>query len=191
MHLLVSFRPLIRGLSISSWRMESMNNHNRFPSPHPGIINFFLHASTCCTLLKSFRPLIRGLSISSKNKKTNKGLTYLVSVPSSGDYQFLRYESRRIFQVYLVSVPSSGDYQFLHGWSIPVDHYKWVSVPSSGDYQFLLKNRCQKSWIIWVSVPSSGDYQFLRLLLLSDCLALGSFRPLIRGLSISSWQLLL
>ena len=37
----------------------------KFPSPHPGIINFFLRLSTSLNPLLSFRPLIRGLSISS------------------------------------------------------------------------------------------------------------------------------
>ena len=39
---LYSFRPLIRGLSISSKQRLVMNfNTVPFPSPHPGIINFF------------------------------------------------------------------------------------------------------------------------------------------------------
>ena len=37
-----------------------------------------------------------------------------------------------------VSVPSSGDYQFLLICSPDDDEVKSVSVPSSGDYQFLL-----------------------------------------------------
>ena len=60
----------------------------KFPSPHPGIINFFSITSSGTTVQKSFRPLIRGLSISSD---LNWALTHWgkVSVPSSGDYQFL------------------------------------------------------------------------------------------------------
>ena len=39
-----------------------------FPSPHPGIINFFQWAQEFPDWWNSFRPLIRGLSISSKCK---------------------------------------------------------------------------------------------------------------------------
>ena len=39
-----SFRPLIRGLSISSRNSGSSTAlRNSFPSPHPGIINFFVY----------------------------------------------------------------------------------------------------------------------------------------------------
>jgi len=59
----------------------------KFPSPHPGIINFFLiHVDPWL----SFRPLIRGLSISSLSTGATSAGVSLVSVPSSGDYQFLR-----------------------------------------------------------------------------------------------------
>ena len=37
----------------------------KFPSPHPGIINFFSQHSCGLMRMLSFRPLIRGLSISS------------------------------------------------------------------------------------------------------------------------------
>ena len=36
-----------------------------FPSPHPGIINFFISVCSVLLVLQRFRPLIRGLSISS------------------------------------------------------------------------------------------------------------------------------
>ena len=39
-----------------------------FPSPHPGIINFFDKKRIECPAVSGFRPLIRGLSISSKTK---------------------------------------------------------------------------------------------------------------------------
>ena len=61
----ISFRPLIRGLSISS---------QGGTLPHP---------SGAC-----FRPLIRGLSISSSHHSCDEPCLS-VSVPSSGDYQFL------------------------------------------------------------------------------------------------------
>ena len=42
-----------------------MANSIEFPSPHPGIINFFSALGYCLRSSSSFRPLIRGLSISS------------------------------------------------------------------------------------------------------------------------------
>ena len=110
-----------------------------FPSPHPGIINFFFY------------------------KK--------VVAPADQ-----------------VSVPSSGDYQFLHQYPLPLHQRGEVSVPSSGDYQFLPYSGLFKHITDEVSVPSSGDYQFL-----PDCVLQywqeNCFRPLIRGLSISSaWR---
>ena len=86
----VSFRPLIRGLSISSdWLIRTRMIPDEFPSPHPGIINFFAAYRHMRQKRRSFRPLIRGLSISSCG---DHGMIHadLVSVPSSGDYQFLR-----------------------------------------------------------------------------------------------------
>ena len=61
----------------------------------------------------------------------------LVSVPSSGDYQFLRYGGRGCAAPCPVSVPSSGDYQFLPRPGAAGAPDPAVSVPSSGDYQFL------------------------------------------------------
>ena len=61
-----------------------------------------------------------------------------------------------------------------------------VSVPSSGDYQFLLRRWSHTDGSTWVSVPSSGDYQFLPFMRLPPHLIRFCFRPLIRGLSISS-----
>ena len=181
---------------------------NGFPSPHPGIINFFFvsHSGKKFSNL-SFRPLIRGLSISSK-KTTEKGENmngfrplirglsissegippvahrHQVSVPSSGDYQFLLRTASIYASHTVVSVPSSGDYQFLHKVTrhthsppqFPSPHpgiinfflkgsvratLLGVSVPSSGDYQFLPSVSSASENAIGVSVPSSGDYQFL------------------------------
>ena len=39
-----SFRPLIRGLSISSESYRLSGYGMEFPSPHPGIINFFANS---------------------------------------------------------------------------------------------------------------------------------------------------
>ena len=111
-----------------------------FPSPHPGIINFFQgQADADC-------------------------YGWCVSVPSSGDYQFLHAARCLTFCDHGVSVPSSGDYQFLRFSGPHLRIGGEVSVPSSGDYQFLLGTvrRCR-----------NPEY---------------SFRPLIRGLSISSDQ---
>ena len=131
-----------------------------FPSPHPGIINFFSMESSLLIKIMGFRPLIRGLSISSK-----KFLILLmrssVSVPSSGDYQFLLEQVCLKKDGHVVSVPSSGDYQFLLRCHFTEGNDAPVSVPSSGDYQFLLK-RLTRFWFVV------------------------GFRPLIRGLSISS-----
>ena len=60
----------------------------------------------------SFRPLIRGLSISSETSKSQASAEE-VSVPSSGDYQFLLNQGMFSRAGIPVSVPSSGDYQFL------------------------------------------------------------------------------
>ena len=61
----ISFRPLIRGLSISSAFAAGLKYAKGFPSPHPGIINFFLFSCSVGSKPAGFRPLIRGLSISS------------------------------------------------------------------------------------------------------------------------------
>ena len=88
-----SFRPLIRGLSISSYALLILDQYGSpFPSPHPGIINFF---ASCGHAWLS---------------------AGVVSVPSSGDYQFLRRRQSRRHCRGLVSVPSSGDYQFLRSY---------------------------------------------------------------------------
>ena len=113
-------------------------------------------------LSDGFRPLIRGLSISSKIEDQGVALQK-VSVPSSGDYQFLPSQT---------SIMSSGT---------------TVSVPSSGDYQFLRNTNNIKVVFNIVSVPSSGDYQFLQAFR-NEAAQVRSFRPLIRGLSISSYS---
>ena len=61
---------------------------SKFPSPHPGIINFFWINVFGVRTPFGFRPLIRGLSISS-DIETAIIKAIKVSVPSSGDYQFL------------------------------------------------------------------------------------------------------
>ena len=68
--------------AITEWTASS------FPSPHPGIINFFAEVKTGMKAGRGFRPLIRGLSISSAFS-IRVPQTGHVSVPSSGDYQFL------------------------------------------------------------------------------------------------------
>ena len=180
-----SFRPLIRGLSISSQHPPSSRTVYKFPSPHPGIINFFISTTFIRQIKLGFRPLIRGLSISSTSGLSLRRLRE-VSVPSSGDYQFL-HSARGMVLTKLcfrplirglsisswvpgvsgeagkVSVPSSGDYQFLHWFYFLWIKVNKVSVPSSGDYQFL-HTFCSLTWHkLWVSVPSSGDYQFLHI----------------------------
>ena len=179
-----SFRPLIRGLSISSslsglWNLflcvsvPSSGDYQfllnkgvhggwsmQFPSPHPGIINFFVTVPHLTPPVRRFRPLIRGLSISSHSWPISAHL-WAVSVPSSGDYQFLHRLSNHCTNHFIVSVPSSGDYQFLP--SRPLNEYmpprrfrpliRGLSISSL---------RIQLNWSEdQVSVPSSGDYQFL------------------------------
>ena len=90
----------------------------RFPSPHPGIINFFLICNPDDNQPRSFRPLIRGLSISSWKRRPlfllNESFRPLIrglSISSDGDLL------NRVKLSY-VSVPSSGDYQFLPKLSV-------------------------------------------------------------------------
>ena len=107
-----------------------------------------------------FRPLIRGLSISSKQGKTLWSF-WKVSVPSSGDYQFLPFRNHNRRRLYAVSVPSSGDYQFL-----PIA-------------------RVVKSIELAFPSPHPGIINFFTLCW-KNIYAMKCFRPLIRGLSISS-----
>ena len=86
-----------------------------------------------------------------------------VSVPSSGDYQFLRWKffhpGRMVSFRPLIrglSISSAPDVQ--QGEQLQ------VSVPSSGDYQFLRISGDNMAKKLVVSVPSSGDYQFLLLI---------------------------
>ena len=108
----------------------------KFPSPHPGIINFFQ------------------LTINLTKEE-------LVSVPSSGDYQFLLFlpritnQSRFCFRPLIRGLSISSYLGQLCNLSLS------VSVPSSGDYQFLLLYFLFSQLNCEVSVPSSGDYQFL------------------------------
>ena len=155
-----------------------------FPSPHPGIINFFRSTAALDTNIRRFRPLIRGLSISSGNDGSHHR-DRSVSVPSSGDYQFLLIANGLSDSLTTVSVPSSGDYQFLlvliclQGLSSPSFRplIRGLSISSQPAPQGQPNGQ--------VSVPSSGDYQFLRISQ-STSMTVTSFRPLIRGLSISS-----
>ena len=83
-----------------------------------------------------------------------------VSVPSSGDYQFLQRDKK-------MSNLMGGFRPLIRGLSISSAcriHSAtrgYVSVPSSGDYQFLRYHSSGEPVIAYVSVPSSGDYQFL------------------------------
>ena len=156
----MSFRPLIRGLSISS-----------------------PHCQAGAEVSPRFRPLIRGLSISSSLLRCSR-LRGAVSVPSSGDYQFLRHECSVRLRHCRVSVPSSGDYQFLLGGVILGYYAKEFPSPHPGIINFFLttcfrqlrklsfrplirglsissRHRMQEAAEDCVSVPSSGDYQFL------------------------------
>ena len=109
-----SFRPLIRGLSISSTL-----------------------TALATSMTWSFRPLIRGLSISSLLTQSETYTTGVFPSPHPGIINFFHMFS--IFSLTItVSVPSSGDYQFLLDWMNRGVPTRWVSVPSSGDYQFLL-----------------------------------------------------
>ena len=131
-----------------------------------------------------FRPLIRGLSISSAWWPVNLSASS-VSVPSSGDYQFLREETALKLATLLVSVPSSGDYQFLPEEWLIRRTYDHVSVPSSGDYQFLRSVKLFAMAITKFPSPHPGIINFFCS---NRCCNWGcqGFRPLIRGLSISS-----
>ena len=132
-----------------------------FPSPHPGIINFFCSGSS------------------------DRIYGGMVSVPSSGDYQFLRKEIKSCGSVCKVSVPSSGDYQFLHSKLSHGFKYHYVSVPSSGDYQFLLVAASATAAAEQFPSPHPGIINFFAEACSIFDLYTG-FRPLIRGLSISS-----
>ena len=82
-----------------------------FPSPHPGIINFFL-------------------------KMENITMNNEVSVPSSGDYQFLQLQLMQLLRWLRVSVPSSGDYQFLLANSIDWGTLSLFPSPHPGIINF-------------------------------------------------------
>ena len=130
-----------------------------FPSPHPGIINFFMNRDGKRDTAISFRPLIRGLSISSPHSNS-ESMKYPVSVPSSGDYQFLRRMQGVHFLTKCVSVPSSGDYQFLRSEEERVIKEIKFPSPHPGIINFFASSACRQARR-QVSVPSSGDYQFL------------------------------
>ena len=63
---------------------------------------------------------------------------------------------------------------------------KFVSVPSSGDYQFLLIHKKKKSILTWSFRPLIRGLSISSNELPSIRDISSSFRPLIRGLSISS-----
>ena len=112
------FRPLIRGLSISSHLagtpgcpQESFPSphpgiinffgggragdtaEDWFPSPHPGIINFFAAIGGAVVgWIASFRPLIRGLSISSSGVFSNVVNEYMFPSPHPGIINFFNAE---------------------------------------------------------------------------------------------------
>ena len=130
-----------------------------FPSPHPGIINFFTKNRSKYEVFGSFRPLIRGLSISSYVSAQPVCRVH-VSVPSSGDYQFLQSARDRVLDLFTFPSPHPGIINFFDIVVVFIRNLK-VSVPSSGDYQFLRGVECVCLVTLFVSVPSSGDYQFL------------------------------
>ena len=158
---MLCFRPLIRGLSISS------------PTTQPPMV-----------FSSSFRPLIRGLSISSRWHKASQFWTY-VSVPSSGDYQFLlnwlmmwcMYTNSFRPLIRGLSISSQirlawlkagwGFRPLIRGLSISsTDVCRCRSQPRR--FRPLIRGLSISSDILCpanlgsvVSVPSSGDYQFL------------------------------
>ena len=207
-----SFRPLIRGLSISSpiqvvthfsfdvsvpssgdyqfllQEIDFREIAEEFPSPHPGIINFFMTQLGLTSSPRRFRPLIRGLSISSPLPRAWERFPGRFPSPHPGIINF--FESLEVFLIQF-----TGFRPLIRGLSISSSYAHsapylqgTVSVPSSGDYQFLRCKDCCINCSEPVSVPSSGDYQFLLTLKKCQCICITSFRPLIRGLSISSYR---
>ena len=85
----------------------------RFPSPHPGIINFFCLTIGVKDLAGGFRPLIRGLSISSEGADKQISVIKWFPSPHPGIINFFTLTDKVIGGKKIVSVPSSGDYQFL------------------------------------------------------------------------------
>ena len=110
-----------------------------------------------------------------------------VSVPSSGDYQFLPRQACGIVRRWSVSVPSSGDYQFLRSLNAWILYHVEVSVPSSGDYQFLRPKNDRTKINTMFPSPHPGIINFFVTAPPPSCKE-PRFRPLIRGLSISSTE---
>ena len=133
-----------------------------FPSPHPGIINFFSRRFYGASDVVCFRPLIRGLSISSDPNVCAHRFRD-VSVPSSGDYQFLRELLIHAELSIKFPSPHPGIINFFE------------SVPYEGSRRFRFR-----PLIRGLSI-SSGILKAVRR-------PFNGFRPLIRGLSISSDQ---
>ena len=109
----------------------------KFPSPHPGIINFFPMAQGQSILNIRFRPLIRGLSISSQIRlawlKAGWGFRPLIRGLSISSTDVCRCRSQpRRFRPLIRGLSISSDIL------CPANLGSVVSVPSSGDYQFLL-----------------------------------------------------
>ena len=133
-----------------------------FPSPHPGIINFF--------------QIFQMISLK----------CWGVSVPSSGDYQFLLRILLMVSTADKFPSPHPGIINFF-GTDEQIESIKiWFPSPHPGIINFFPESQDHQSPQPQVSVPSSGDYQFLRLCPCRSLLRLYGFRPLIRGLSISS-----
>ena len=132
-----------------------------FPSPHPGIINFFPSALRRNAEKKSFRPLIRGLSISSSPAACLHASTICFRPLIRG---------LSISSVQPVSLAA------IRGSFRPL--IRGLSISSAGDQSQAGDQQ--------VSVPSSGDYQFLLPWSFAFSPSMICFRPLIRGLSISS-----
>ena len=117
----------------SAWKAQA----KKFPSPHPGIINFFIDIPFILFKLRSFRPLIRGLSISSWHATAVR----LVASSFRPLIRGLSISSRQI------TVYRSILFSFR-----PL--IRGLSISSCRSYALRV--------IAAVSVPSSGDYQFLR-----------------------------
>ena len=133
----ISFRPLIRGLSISSHPANrSRVLYLGFRPLIRGLSISSFDPNAGKRLEIRFRPLIRGLSISSTDARIG-GIVSIVSVPSSGDYQFLL---DYVFWDYCTEEfpsPHPGIINFFADSPSPSAEGAQVSVPSSGDYQFL------------------------------------------------------
>ena len=142
-------------------KSEIKTGMKAFPSPHPGIINFFEPLTDTCSKSGSFRPLIRGLSISSRQ----------ITV-----YRSILFSFRPLIRGLSISSYANREKE---AW------YVWVSVPSSGDYQFLPENG-EYNNEQWSFRPLIRGLSISSVAANAAAQVAQGFRPLIRGLSISS-----